>query len=89
MKQQGPFTDCQNTLSRNTQYKDIYKRTIFKTNCCLRIHNAFLKLASPISDKIHAELLVILLDQDPPPPQPNTTPPQSKVVPISPHDQLI
>ena len=28
MEQQGPFPDCKDTLSRNAQYKDIYKRTI-------------------------------------------------------------
>ena len=44
---------------RKTQYKDVYKRTIeilqraciFKANCCLKVHNAPLKLASPIRDK--------------------------------------
>ena len=37
---------------RNVQYKDVYGRTIeilqhasiFKTNCCLKVHNADLKL---------------------------------------------
>ena len=66
MEQQGPFSDCQDTLSQNTQYKnrrtiELPQRTrIFKINCCLKIHNALLKLASQISDKIHAEPLVIL-----------------------------
>ena len=44
-------------ISGKAQYKDVYRKTIeilqrdciFKTNCCLRIHNAHLKLASPIS----------------------------------------
>ena len=39
------------------QYKDVYRRTIempqrsrtFKVNCCLKVHNAHLKLLSPIS----------------------------------------
>ena len=44
-------------VSRKPQYKDVYRRTIeilqrphiFKINCCLKVHNAHLKLASPIS----------------------------------------
>ena len=42
---------------RLPQYKDVYRRTIeilqrahiFKVNCCFKVHNANLKLASPIS----------------------------------------
>ena len=44
-------------VSRNPQYKDVYRRTIemlqracnFKVNCCLKVHNAHLKILSPIS----------------------------------------
>ena len=44
-------------VSRKPQYKDIYRRTIeipqrsrtFQANCCLKVHNAHLKLLSPIS----------------------------------------
>ena len=44
-------------VSRKPQYKDIYWRTIempqraraFQVNCCLKVHNAHLKLLSPIS----------------------------------------
>ena len=50
------------TLSRNRQYKDVYKRTIeipqctriFKANWCLKFHNAHFKLPLPISAKDHA-----------------------------------
>ena len=43
-------------ISQKTQYKDVYRRTIeiparaciVKDNCCLKVHNAFIKLASPI-----------------------------------------
>ena len=43
-------------VSRQPQYKDVYSRTIeilqcvyiLKANCCLKVHNAHLKLASPI-----------------------------------------
>ena len=39
-------------VPRNTQYKDVYRRTIeilqrtriFKANCCLKVHNVSLKL---------------------------------------------
>ena len=38
-------------ISRKVQYKDVYRRTIeilqrariFKANCCLKVHNAYLK----------------------------------------------
>ena len=44
-------------VSRKPQYKDVYRRTIemperartFQIICCLRVHNAHLKLLSPIS----------------------------------------
>ena len=44
-------------VSRKPQYKEVYRRTIeipqrariFKANRCSKIHNAHLKLASPIS----------------------------------------
>ena len=44
-------------VSRKRQYKDVYRGTIemlqrartFQLNCCLKIHNAHLKLLSPIS----------------------------------------
>ena len=43
-------------ISRKPQYKDVYRRTIemtqrahtFQVNCCLKVHNARLKLLSPI-----------------------------------------
>ena len=46
-----------NNVSRKSQYKDVYRRTIempqrartFQVNCCLKVHNAHLKLLSPIS----------------------------------------
>ena len=45
------------TVSRKPQYKDVYRRTIempqrarsFQANCCLKVHNAHLKLLSSIS----------------------------------------
>ena len=45
------------TVSRNPQYKDVYRRTIempqrarpFKVNFCLNVHNAHLILLSKIS----------------------------------------
>ena len=45
------------TISRKPQYKDVYRRTIempqrartFQVNCCLKVHNAHLKLLSSIS----------------------------------------
>ena len=45
-------------VSRKTQYNDVYTRTIeilqrphiCKANCCLKVHNAHLKLAQPISE---------------------------------------
>ena len=44
-------------LSRKAQYKDVYRIAIeilqrtcnFQVNCCLKVHNAPLKLPSPIS----------------------------------------
>ena len=44
-------------LSRKPQYKDVHRGTIempqgahtFKVNCCLKVHNAHLKLLTPIS----------------------------------------
>ena len=44
-------------VSRKSQYKDVHRRTIeipqcthiFEANCCLKVHNAHLKLALPIS----------------------------------------
>ena len=44
-------------ISRKPQYKDVYRRRIefqqcthiFQTNCCLKVHNAPLKLATSIS----------------------------------------
>ena len=46
-------------ISRKPQYKEVYRRTIempqcartFQVNCCLKVHNAHLKLLSPISGK--------------------------------------
>ena len=41
-------------ISRNGQYKDVYKKTIqipqctHKANYCLKVHNVHLKLALPI-----------------------------------------
>ena len=43
-------------VSRNVQYKDVVRRTIeipqraliFEAHYCLKVHNAHLKLASPI-----------------------------------------
>ena len=45
------------SVSRNAQYKDIYRRTIeilqcthiLKANCCLKVHNVPLTLASSMS----------------------------------------
>ena len=45
------------SISRKPQYKNLYRRTIemsqrartFQVNCCLKVHNAHLKLLSPIS----------------------------------------
>ena len=42
-----------------TQYKDVYRRTIempqrprtFQVNYCLKVHNAHLKLLSPLRDE--------------------------------------
>ena len=50
------YARCHNV--RNTQYKDVYRRTIefpqctriFKGNCYLKFHNVPLKSASPISE---------------------------------------
>ena len=50
------MTFCKH-VSRKPQYKDVYKRTIempqrariFMVNWCLNVHNAHLKLLSPIS----------------------------------------
>ena len=44
-------------VSRKAQYKDVKRRTIeipqrgriFMANCCLKVHNAQLKLVSPVS----------------------------------------
>ena len=44
-------------ISRKPQYKDVYRRTIempqrartFQVNCCLKVHDAHLKLLWPIS----------------------------------------
>ena len=44
-------------VSRKPQYKDVYRRTVempqcahtYQVNCCLKVHNAHLKLLSPIS----------------------------------------
>ena len=46
-------------MCRNEQYKDVYRWTIefsqhthiFKVDCCLKVHNAHLKLVSSVSDK--------------------------------------
>ena len=34
---------------------------ISKVNCCLKVHSAYLKLAPPISDKIDAIVLLVIL----------------------------
>ena len=50
--------DCSlDNIMIEAPYKDAYRRTIeipqrahiFKVNCCLKVHNVHLKLASPIS----------------------------------------
>ena len=53
---------------RKTQCKNVYRRTIeipqrtriFKANYCLKVHNAHIKLASPIYRKIVKNSIVIL-----------------------------
>ena len=52
-----PFVTKIQIISRKPQYKDVYRRTIgipqrtriSTVDCCLKDHNAHLKLASPIS----------------------------------------
>ena len=51
------FSTSVSCASGKSQHKDVYRRTIeilqcghiFKVNCCLKAHNASLKLALPIS----------------------------------------
>ena len=53
----GSLQNCCRTVFQKSQYKDVQSRTIeslqcaciFKVGCCLKVHNAPLKLASPIS----------------------------------------
>ena len=52
-----PFLPPTNNVSRKAQYKDVCTRTIeipqqphiFQAHCCLKVHNAHWKLASPFS----------------------------------------
>ena len=54
------------------QYKDVYiwaieilqRAHIFKANCCLKVHNAHLKLALPISGQVDLLSLIRMLRPD-------------------------